>query len=580
MTISKKYTAASAVMLVLLLAAAFLLFSPQSEGMTANAAGISLSSSQLSLGKGETCRLSVKGNYGSVKWQSSDSTVASVSGGSVTAKKNGVAVISAADKNGNTAKCRITVKNAPGYVKLTKGTLTLGIGETFTLGSSVDVSSASSSRIYRSSNSNVVKMTKTYWTGVFKAVEEGTAWVTVRLYNGVESTCRVTVKPAPWKVSVSKESLTLGVGESYTLGAVIPGGTGASKRTFRSSSSSIVKMTKTDGQGQFRAVKPGTAWVTVRLYNGKEASCRVTVKKAPGSVSISKKTLVMYVGQSASLSASVPSGTAATSRVFRTSNKNIVRMNNTKFTGKFTAVSAGTAWVTVRLYNGREASCKIEVYDKNRAIGNFITYDSVRVESDIVGEDYNYFNVPKFRNLGNAGSELNKYIDKAENEVVKEHGYISHKIAFYKNILSIVIATNRGYPYLHFYVYNIDVSTKKRVYNDEIFRRSGNNINTYKSNIDSFLEKAFFDRLSSMGQYNINTLSQAYSYYPNIKNDITRAYNFTMSYSGNRSVSNPMFIDDYGTMYVVLHIGSIAGADEYPHFVSYPYGYTQNGLQF
>ena len=111
MTISKKYTAASAVMLVLLLAAAFLLFSPQSEGMTANAAGISLSSSQLSLGKGETCRLSVKGNYGSVKWQSSDSTVASVSGGSVTAKKNGVAVISAADKNGNTAKCRITVKN-------------------------------------------------------------------------------------------------------------------------------------------------------------------------------------------------------------------------------------------------------------------------------------------------------------------------------------------------------------------------------------------------------------------------------------------------------------------------------------
>ena len=228
-------------------------------------------------------------------------------------------------------------------------------------------------------------------------------------------------------------------------------------------------------------------------------------------------------------------------------------MNNTNFTGKFTAVSAGTAWVTVRLYNGREASCKIEVYDKNRAIGNFITYDSVRVESDIVGEDYNYFNVPKFRNLGNAGSELNKYIDKAENEVVKEHGYISH---------------------------NIDVSTKKRVYNDEIFRRSGNNINTYKSNIDSFLEKAFFDRLSSMGQYNINTLSQAYSYYPNIKNDITRAYNFTMSYSGNRSVSNPMFIDDYGTMYVVLHIGSIAGADEYPHFVSYPYGYTQNGLQF
>ena len=36
-------------------------------------------------------------------------------------------------------------------------------------------------------------------------------------------------------------------------------------------------MTRTDWQGEFTAMKAGTAYVTVRLYNGKEASCKVTV---------------------------------------------------------------------------------------------------------------------------------------------------------------------------------------------------------------------------------------------------------------------------------------------------------------
>ena len=120
-------------------------------------------------------------------------------------------------------------------------------------------------------------MTRTYWQGEFVAQKPGVAYVTVRLYNGKESTCKVTVKKAPASVNLNKTSMTLKVGQSASLSAVIPSDAGCATRTFRTSNSSVVKMTKTNWTGQFKAMKKGTAYVTVRTYNGKEKSCKVTV---------------------------------------------------------------------------------------------------------------------------------------------------------------------------------------------------------------------------------------------------------------------------------------------------------------
>ena len=120
-------------------------------------------------------------------------------------------------------------------------------------------------------------------------------------------------------------------------------------------------MTRTDWQGDFVGVKPGTAYVTVKTYNGKESTCKVTVRSAPSSVTISKKAMTLKVGQTASLSCSVPSGSGCASRTFRTSNSSVVKMTKTNWTGSFKAVKPGVAYVTVRTYNGKESSCKITV---------------------------------------------------------------------------------------------------------------------------------------------------------------------------------------------------------------------------
>ncbi len=231
--------------------------------------------SVLSIGVGETY---VLGDVPDGTWSVSDSSIADVAEGRVIGKKNGTVTVTAQNAEGKAASCKVTVKQAPSEVKLSKSVLTLGVGESFRLSAIVPEGTAAAVRKFYTSNSHVLQMTKTDWTAEFTAVRRGVAWVTVKLYNGLEASCRVTVKQAPSEVELSRHVITMNKGETVRLSAIVPDGTGAALRTFRSSNSAILKMTKTDWTGEFTAVNTGTAWVTVRLYNGVEQSCRVIVK--------------------------------------------------------------------------------------------------------------------------------------------------------------------------------------------------------------------------------------------------------------------------------------------------------------
>ncbi len=242
---------------------------------------------------------------------------------------------------------------------LNKTAMSLGKGETAKLTATVTPNNVENNSItWVTSDPKVVTVDQ---KGNIKAVNTGTAWVTAKTVNGKDKSCKVTVKNAPSKITLTKGIVTIGVGEKFTLGSSVPNGSACSKRTYRSSNSSIVKMTRTDWQGDFVGVKPGVAYVTVRSYNGKESTCKVTVKKAPSKVTISKKAITLKVGQTASLSAAIPSDAGCAARTFRTSNSSVVKMTKTNWTGSFKAMKKGTAYVTVRTYNGKESSCKVTV---------------------------------------------------------------------------------------------------------------------------------------------------------------------------------------------------------------------------
>ena len=459
---------------------------------------INLSSSGVSLGKGETyvLKANILPSYAknkSLQWRTSDKKIVTVDQkGNVRAVSNGTAWVTAKTSNGIEKSCKFTVKNAPSSVKLPKTSLTLGVGETYKFGASIPANTAAATRTFRTSNSSVVQMTKTNWEGQFKAVKTGTAYVTVRLYNGKEASCKVTVKAAPSKVTLPKTTLTLGVGETYKFGASIPANTAAATRTFRTSNSSVVKMTKTNWEGQFKAVKAGTAYVTVRLYNGREASCKVTVKAAPSKVSLNKGTLTLTVGQKGTLSAIVPNGSAASKRTFRTSNASVVKMTRTDWQGEFTAMKAGTAYVTVRLYNGKEASCKVTVVSKST------TEPTTSQSDENISEEYVMaafgidcmYNVVKYpstlhiRDITYENNIITGYGDKISRLVVC--GYADNDYGNKKLVYVVVIkcAKNDHYPeaikYKGYYINTSVHSSDPSVHERDVYVDNELSMNAYK----------------------------------------------------------------------------------------------------
>ena len=251
--------------------------------------GVKISPTALTLGKGESYTL--KGTVlpndaknKTCKWYTSRSSVAAVSStGKVTAKAVGTAVITAKTVNGKTATCKVTVKTMPTSVKTNPTALTLGKGESYTIKENTNSGSyAHAANLkWTSTNTRVVTVKKGSGNkAVLKAVGTGTASVRITLYNGRTAACRVTVKKAPASVKISPSSVTLNVGESYTIKENTNSGSYAHAANLKWTSTNTRVVTVKKGSGNkavLKAVSEGTANVKLTLYNGKTAICKVSV---------------------------------------------------------------------------------------------------------------------------------------------------------------------------------------------------------------------------------------------------------------------------------------------------------------
>ena len=243
---------------------------------------IQLYKTKLTLGVYECYNMDVTafpaGADNTVTWTSSNENVVSIGwDGEICANKVGTAVVTATTPNGKSASCRVTVKKEPSSVSLTKQKLTLGLGELYNFTAETPYNTASEHKWYYSDNNSVIRTTKGEKFSQFKALKMGSANVSVRLYSGAQASCAVTVKKAPTWVKLSKQNITLKVGQRSNLTAKIADNAGCSEFKFSSDDNSVVRMISNTGSAVFQAVKPGTANVTVTLYNGKTASCKVTV---------------------------------------------------------------------------------------------------------------------------------------------------------------------------------------------------------------------------------------------------------------------------------------------------------------
>lgn len=322
---------------------------------------IKLSKAKLTVGVNESVKLTptiidTDNISQNIEWTSTDKSVISVdANGTITAKKTGTAIVTAKLENGSFDICEVTVKNAPTSVSLNKTSLTLGIGETYDLNSSLPSGCGAYSIKYSSQNTSVASVKAAGGLVTAKAV--GTTTVTAKTYNGKYVTCKITVKKAPTKVSLNKTSLTLGIGEIYDLNSSLPSGTAAHSIVYTSNNSAVASV-KAAG-GLVTAKKVGTATITAKTYNGKTVTCKITVKNAPASVSLNKSKLSLNPSGSFDLNSSLTKNSASHSIVYSSSNPSVATVKAAG--GIVTAKKAGTATITAKTFNGKTAKCTVTV---------------------------------------------------------------------------------------------------------------------------------------------------------------------------------------------------------------------------
>ena len=244
--------------------------------------GVTLDKTSADLSLNETVKLTATvapsdATNKNVVWTSSDASVATVSGGTVTAKGEGTATITATTSNGLKATATVTVKvvDVTG-VTLNKTEATLDLGETVKLTATVAPSNASYKDVtWTSSNESVATVSD----GTVTAKDEGTTTITAATSNGKTATATVTVKASGVKVesvSVNETFVTLEKGDTAQLTATVTPSDAAAKYaalTWTSSDESVV----TVDNGLITAVKKGTATITVKTAMGPSASVEVTV---------------------------------------------------------------------------------------------------------------------------------------------------------------------------------------------------------------------------------------------------------------------------------------------------------------
>ena len=307
-----------------------------------------------------------------LSWKSLTTSVATVDAeGNVKAVKPGTAKIRVSTTDGSklNAECEVTVtkaKVAVTGVSLDNTLLLISVGESRKLSATVKPSGATNKEVSWTSNNESVATVDS--NGNVKGLKEGSATITVTTKDGSKTaTCKVTVsKPvstiAVTGVSLNKTSLSLTVGESQSLSATVSPSNASDKSvSWKSSDTSVATV---DGSGNVKAVKAGTAKVTVTTKDGsKTATCNVTVKSssvAVTSISLNKKDLYLSEGESEKLIVTFNPSDATNKEVtWESDTPSKATVDNN---GNVKAVKAGTATITVTTKDGsRIARCLVHV---------------------------------------------------------------------------------------------------------------------------------------------------------------------------------------------------------------------------
>lgn len=156
-------------------------------------------------------------------------------------------------------------------------------------------------------------------------------------------------------ITVNKEKLVLGVGETFQLKASVVSEDEVDSALNFFTYFSRITVTK---KGKITANATGKASVVVEASNGVIQVVWVTVKKAPKKISLYAKTKTVKKGKTFQIKTKLPKNTASNTISYTSSRKKVAAVSSA---GKVTARKKGRTVVTVKTYNGKKAKITIVV---------------------------------------------------------------------------------------------------------------------------------------------------------------------------------------------------------------------------
>lgn len=323
---------------------------------------VTLSMKELKLGVGQTCQLKAavpKDSVADYTWSTSRSSVATVNNGLVKAKKAGTATITVRTQNGKKDTCKVTVYEAPTSLTLNVDHISLTPGQTFALKPSLN-KGASGIITLTSEDPEIARVNSE--NGVITAVSDGATTIWAETFNGLRASCKVVVMDGAKQIIVDSEAM-INVGQSADLEAVALTASGedvSDTLSYRSSNENVVTVS---AAGIVRALRAGTATITISAPNGVKATCRLTVVKTASAISLNRKELSLKYdttteeGETFQLVATLNGG-ASEEITFESDDYDVAWVDDD---GLVTALGVGRANIIAETESGLRAVCVVTV---------------------------------------------------------------------------------------------------------------------------------------------------------------------------------------------------------------------------
>lgn len=286
----------------------------------------------------------------SLVWSSSNSSVATVSKGVITAVGKGTCIITCRSKfySNISVSYKVTVKQAVTAVSM-ESAVKLNENSTKRLTAKAVPNTASNARLsFKSSNASVAAVSS---NGVITAKSKGSCVITATATDGSgkSAKCRVTVVRPVTNVKLNAHTISWNVGKKAHFRPTVTPTTASNISVKYTSSNRRVAMV--DGNGLLTAVGKGTCTVTCTAADGsgKKDTCKVTVKQPVRKLTISGGSSVNE-GSSIELKAvAAPSNATNKNVTWSSSDKTVAKVSST---GKVTALKAGKATIKCTAKDG------------------------------------------------------------------------------------------------------------------------------------------------------------------------------------------------------------------------------------